>query len=248
MVEGKKNCTSTDCIIKVEGLKKTYFSEGISTPVLHGMDLSIKHGEFLAIMGPSGSGKSTLMHILGFLDKLTDGSYHFEGIDVSDLSDDDLATIRRERIGFVFQAFFLLPHATVLENVMLPLVYARDGNNHRERALHALDSVGLGHRVNYLPTQLSGGEKQRAAIARALVNSPSVIFADEPTGNLDSHSGKQVMDIFQKLNKAGHTIILVTHETITAQNAERIVRIMDGLIEGEERVKDRLGVDGHYKK
>lgn len=248
MAEDKKKGCLADCIIEVESLKKTYHSEGVETPVLHGIDLKIKPGEFLAIMGPSGSGKSTLMHILGFLDKLSGGTYRFEGIDVSNLSDDDLATIRRERIGFVFQAFFLLPHATVLENVMLPLVYARDGNNHRNRALQALESVGLSHRVNFLPTMLSGGEKQRVAIARALVNSPSVIFADEPTGNLDSHSGKQVMDIFQKLNQSGHTIILVTHETVTAQNAERIIRIMDGLVEGQEMVKDRLGVDGQYKK
>lgn len=248
MAELKDKACKPDCIIKVEGLKKTYYTESVETPVLHGLDLKIREGEFLAIMGPSGSGKSTLMHILGFLDKLTGGSFFFEGIDVSNLSDDDLATIRRERIGFVFQAFFLLPHATVLENVMLPLVYSRDGNGHRERALKALESVGLSHRVNYLPTNLSGGEKQRAAIARALVNSPSVIFADEPTGNLDSHSGKQVMDIFQKLNQAGHTIILVTHETVTAQNAERILHIKDGLVESEELVKNRLGVEANYQK
>ena len=248
MLELKGKTCDSDCIIRVEGLKKTYYSENVETPVLHGMDVKIREGEFLAIMGPSGSGKSTLMHILGFLDKLTGGSYHFEGIDVSNLSDDDLASIRRDRIGFVFQAFFLLPHSTVLENVMLPLVYTKDGNNHREKALKALDSVGLSHRVNYLPTNLSGGEKQRVAIARALVNSPSVIFADEPTGNLDSKSGKQVMDIFQKLNKAGHTIILVTHETITAQNAERILHIKDGLVESQEFVKDRVGANGNYKK
>jgi putative ABC transport system ATP-binding protein len=235
-------------IIAIQGLKKTYFTEGTSTPVLHGIDLEIHPGEFIAIMGPSGSGKSTLMHILGFLDKPSSGQYFFEGIDVSNLTDDDLATIRRERIGFVFQAFFLLPHATVLENVMLPLVYSRDGNNHRERAIQAIESVGLEHRMNYLPVNLSGGEKQRVAIARALVNSPSVIFADEPTGNLDSKSGKQVMDIFQKLNKAGHTIILVTHETVTAQNAETIIKIKDGQIEGVEKVQNRLGVDGIYQK
>lgn len=235
-------------IIAVQGLQKTYYTEGTPTPVLHGIDLEIHPGEFLAIMGPSGSGKSTLMHILGFLDKPTSGQYFFEGIDVSNLTDDDLATIRRERIGFVFQAFFLLPHATVLENVMLPLVYSREGNHQRERAVKAIESVGLEHRMNYLPVNLSGGEKQRVAIARALVNSPSVIFADEPTGNLDSKSGKQVMDIFQKLNRAGHTIILVTHETVTAQNAEKIIRIKDGLIEGHEMVKDRLGVDGDYQK
>ncbi len=235
-------------IIAIQGLQKTYYSEGTPTPVLHGIDLEIHPGEFLAIMGPSGSGKSTLMHILGFLDKPTAGQYFFEGIDVSNLTDDDLAMIRRERIGFVFQAFFLMPHATVLENVMLPLLYSRGPDHHREKALRAIESVGLEHRMNYLPVNLSGGEKQRAAIARALVNSPSVIFADEPTGNLDSVSGKQVMDIFQRLNKDGHTIILVTHESVTAQNAEKIVRIRDGLIEGHEMVVNRLGVNGHYQK
>lgn len=235
-------------LIEIVGLKKTYYSEGLPTPVLHGIDLKIRAGEFLAIMGPSGSGKSTLMHILGFLDTLSEGKFIFDGVDVSKLSQDDLALIRGEKIGFVFQAFFLLPHATVLENVMLPLVYSRAGDHHREKALKALDAVGLSHRVNFSPTNLSGGEKQRVAIARALVNQPAVIFADEPTGNLDSKSGKQVMDIFQELNKAGHTIILVTHESVTAQNAERIVRIKDGLIESEEMVKNRLGESSQYQK
>lgn len=235
-------------LIEIEGLKKTYYSEGLPTPVLHGIDLKIRAGEFLAIMGPSGSGKSTLMHILGFLDTLSEGKFTFDGVDVSKLSQDDLALIRGEKIGFVFQAFFLLPHATVLENVMLPLVYSSAGDHHREKALKALDAVGLSHRVNFSPTNLSGGEKQRVAIARALVNQPAVIFADEPTGNLDSKSGKQVMDIFQELNKAGHTIILVTHESVTAQNAERIVRIKDGLIESEEMVKNRLGERSQYQK
>ena len=241
------NRQSDDQIIRVSGLHKTYYSEGTPTPVLHGVDLSIRQGEFVSIMGPSGSGKSTLMHILGFLDKLTTGEYIFEGINVSKLTDDDLATIRRERIGFVFQAFFLMPHASVLENVMLPLVYAKQGNNHREKAIKALESVGLGHRINYAPANLSGGEKQRVAIARALVNSPSVIFADEPTGNLDSKSGQQVMQIFQKLNKEGHTIILVTHESVTAQNAERIVHIKDGLVEKIEKVKDRVNAADYQK-
>lgn len=238
---------SDNHIISVTGLQKTYYSEGTPTPVLYGVDLKIEQGEFVAIMGPSGSGKSTLMHILGFLDKPTKGEFLFEGINVSKLTDDDLATIRRERIGFVFQAFFLMPHASVLENVMLPLVYAKEGNNHREKALRALDAVGLSHRINFAPANLSGGEKQRVAIARALVNSPSVIFADEPTGNLDSKSGKQVMEIFQNLNKQGHTIILVTHESVTAQNAERIVHIKDGLVERIEKVKDRLSIAEYQK-
>lgn len=248
MAEAKCKDTRYKCIMEINGLKKTYYSEGASTPVLHGIDLKIREGEFLAIMGPSGSGKSTLMHILGFLDKPTGGSYHFEGVDVSNLTDDDLATIRRERIGFVFQAFFLMPHATVLENVMLPLLYSHKGDHHTQKALHALDSVGLSHRIHYLPTQLSGGQKQRVAIARALVNSPSVIFADEPTGNLDSKSGKQVMDIFQKLNDEGHTIVLVTHETMTASHAERIIQLLDGLIEREKIVDGKMRGNGDYRK
>jgi len=239
----------TGQIIKVDGLKKTYFSDAVETSVLHGIDLQIRAGEFLAIMGPSGSGKSTLMHILGFLDRPTGGSYFFEGIDVSHLTDDDLAMIRRERIGFVFQAFFLLPHSTVLDNVMLPLIYAPgNSNTHLEKALRAIESVGLSHRIDYLPTNLSGGEKQRVAIARAIVNSPSVVFADEPTGNLDSRSGKQVMEIFRQLNRAGHTIILVTHETVTAQNAERIIHIMDGVVEREEIVTNRISAKDDYQK
>jgi ABC-type lipoprotein export system ATPase subunit len=223
-------------IIKIQQLKKTYYSDEVETPVLHGLDLKIDKGEFVAVMGPSGSGKSTLMHILGLLDKPTSGKYFFEGLDVSRLSDEDLALIRREKIGFVFQAFFLLPAATVLENVMLPLVYS-DGEGGREKALKALEAVGLSHRVDYLPTKLSGGEKQRAAIARALINSPEVIFADEPTGNLDSKSGKQVMDILEKLNRKGHTILLVTHQTMTAEYARRIIKIRDGLIESEHQVR-----------
>jgi ABC-type lipoprotein export system ATPase subunit len=248
MAETKSKEPKGKCIMKIDDLEKTYFSEGISTPVLHGIDLQIREGEFLGIMGPSGSGKSTLMHILGFLDKPTGGEYLFEGVDVSNLTDDDLATIRRERIGFVFQAFFLMPHATVLENVMLPLLYAHKGDHHHDKAMHAIESVGLQHRTHYLPTQLSGGEKQRVAIARALVNSPSVIFADEPTGNLDTTSGKQVMDILQKLNDDGHTIVLVTHETMTAAHAERVIHLLDGLIEKENRIGNRGRISGAYRK
>ncbi len=226
-------------IIEIKDIKKTYHSGTVETPVLHGIDLNVRQGEFMAIMGPSGSGKSTLMHILGFLDQPSEGVYKFEDVDVSSLEEEDLALLRRERIGFVFQAFFLLPRATVIENVMLPLLYKKHEHGH-DMARKALESVGLQHRMDYLPTNLSGGEKQRTAIARALVSSPSIIFADEPTGNLDSKSGKQVMNIFQKLNMMGHTVILVTHEKYTAQHAERIIHIRDGLIEREEKVKDRI--------
>jgi len=191
-------------------------------------------------MGPSGSGKSTLMHIMGFLDKPTTGTYVFEGKDVTKLTDDQLALMRNQKIGFVFQSFNLLPRTTVLENVMLPLVYARQkkGDAHK-RALEVLESVGLSHRLHYMSNQISGGEKQRVAIARALVNSPAVIFADEPTGNLDSKSGIQIMKILQDLNESGNTIILVTHETSTSEHAKRIISIRDGLIESDSLVKTR---------
>lgn len=233
-------------LIKIEKLKKQYENDEIVTRVLYGINFEIEKGEFVAIMGPSGSGKSTLMHILGFLDTLTEGKYYFEGVDVSTLDDDQLAEMRSKKIGFVFQSFNLLPRTSVLENVMLPLLY--DGTSKKERvkkATDAIEAVGLSHRINNLSNQLSGGEKQRVAIARALVNNPAVIFADEPTGNLDSKSGLQVMKIIQDLNiKHGHTIILVTHEKYTAEHAQRIIKIKDGLIESDELVRDRKIADG----
>ncbi|MDD5437856.1 MAG: ABC transporter ATP-binding protein [Patescibacteria group bacterium] len=230
-----------DAIIKVENLVKQYENDGVVTPVLHGIDFEVPKGQFLAIMGPSGSGKSTLMHILGFLDILTTGKYLFEGQDVSTLDEIKLSNLRGEKIGFVFQAFNLLPKATVLENVKLPLLYsnvpARDWD---KMALEAIESVGLGHRVNNLSNQLSGGEKQRVAIARSLIRKPSVIFADEPTGNLDSKSGIQVMDILQKLNiEKCVTIILVTHETYTAEHAERVIKLRDGEVVLDQKVEVR---------
>ena len=228
-------------LIEIKNLVKTYESEGVLTPVLHGISFKIEKGEFVAIMGPSGSGKSTLMHILGFLDKLTSGTYFFEGKDVSVLSDDELADMRSKQVGFVFQTFNLLPRTTVMENVMLPLVYIKMSQAEREdRAKNALVSVGLEHRLNYFSNQLSGGERQRVAIARALVNEPAVIFADEPTGNLDSKSGLQVMRILQNLNEEGHTIILVTHERYTADHARRILRVKDGLVVEDVSVSNRL--------
>lgn len=232
-------------LIEVSDLCKDYINEDLTTKVLHHLNFQIEKGEFVAIMGPSGSGKSTLMHILGFLDKHTCGKFVFNGRDVSTLSDDELADMRGSEVGFVFQAFHLLPRTTVLENVELPLVYSNvSAKDRRKRAKEALAAVDLSHRENYQPNQLSGGEKQRVAIARALVNNPSVIFADEPTGNLDSKSGLQVMKILQKLNKEGHTIILVTHEKYTADHAKRILRIKDGEISSDEKVKERLMVNG----
>ncbi|HNV12676.1 MAG TPA: ABC transporter ATP-binding protein [bacterium] len=230
-------------LIEIENLKKQYSSGDLVTKVLHGISFNIDFGEFVSIMGPSGSGKSTLMHILGLLDRSTSGVYKLEGRDVSSLNDDQLASFRNDKIGFVFQAFNLLPKTTVLENVILPLTYSDNKRNMKERASKVLESVGLGHRLNYYTNQISGGEKQRVAIARALVNSPSVIFADEPTGNLDSKSGAQVMEILQKLNDAGNTIILVTHETATAEHAKRIIKIKDGIIISDEPVANRRFIE-----
>ena len=228
-------------LIEIKDLIKKYENEGVITDVLHGLNFSIEKGEFVAIMGPSGSGKSTLMHILGFLDKLTSGTYTFAGRNVSDLDDNELARMRGNEVSFIFQAFNLLPRTTVIENVMLPLTYKKmSETQRREKAKEALVSVGLGHRLDYFSNQLSGGERQRVAIARALVNDPSVIFADEPTGNLDSKSGLQVMKILQNLNESGRTIILVTHEKYTAEHAKRILRIKDGVIIEDSTVENRL--------
>ncbi len=228
-------------LIKVTDLCKEYVNDEVVTPVLHKMSFQIEEGEFVAIMGPSGSGKSTLMHILSFLDKSSCGKYFFKGRDVSKLNDDELAQMRSKEVGFVFQSFNLLPRTTVLENVMLPLLYDGVSNSNIRvyKAKQALVNVGLEHRLNYYTSQLSGGEKQRVAIARALVNDPSIIFADEPTGNLDSKSGLQVMKILQSLNEEGKTIILVTHERYTAEHAKRILRIKDGVIESDEKVINR---------
>lgn len=238
-------------VINIVDLKKSYENEGVKTPVLHGVSFTIPKGQFVAIMGPSGSGKSTLMHILGFLDTLSSGKYFFEGRDVSTLGEDELARLRGEKVGFIFQAFNLLPKTSVLENVMLPLLYSKVPVGKREQmAKKAIAAVGLSHRINNLSSQLSGGERQRVAIARSLIREPSIIFADEPTGNLDSKSGTQVMEVLQHLNiEDGHTIVLVTHETYTSEHAERILRIKDGLIESDEKVKNRrIAKDGSLLK
>lgn len=225
-------------LIEIKDLKKTYENDGVETPVLHGISFTIEAGEFVSIMGPSGSGKSTLMHILGFLDRPTSGVFEFEGKNTTGFSDEELATIRNERVGFVFQSFNLLARTSVLDNVKLPLVYGKK-KNQDELARKALESVGLGHRMDFFTNQISGGEKQRVAIARALVGDPAVIFADEPTGNLDSKSGNTVMQILQRLNDEGKTIILVTHEMDTAEHAKRLLKLKDGLLVEDIKIHHR---------
>ena len=236
-------------LIDVRHLNKIYDNEGVITQVLFDINLKIKSGEFVSIMGPSGSGKSTLMHILGLLDRPTSGEYFFNGHNINELSDNQLANLRNQSIVFVFQSFNLLPRTTVLDNVKLPLLYSRDKRKMDERAREVLENIGLGHRLYYLSNQISGGEKQRVAIARALVNNPQVIFADEPTGDLDSRSGIQVMQILQALNDKGTTIILVTHETFTAEHAQRIVKIYDGrLVSDEPVVNRRIAKENEFLK
>jgi ABC-type lipoprotein export system ATPase subunit len=228
-------------IIEINNLKKIYNDGEVETPAVIGVSFSINKGEFLAIMGPSGSGKSTLLHILGLLDRQSEGDYFFEGEDVRNFSGEKLAKIRNKKMGFIFQSYNLLPRTTVLDNVKLPLCYSDIKESKWDSiAKEAIESVGLSHRINHDPSQLSGGEKQRVAIARALVNNPDVIFADEPTGNLDSKSGKIVMEILQKLSEEmGHTVILITHETYTAEHAERIIHIIDGKIDSDKPVGNR---------
>ncbi len=236
-------------LIKVENLIKNYINDEVVTEVLRGVSFEINKGEFVAIMGPSGSGKSTLMHILGFLDRPTAGRFLFEGQEVAGFDDDKLAELRNKKVGFVFQSFNLLPKTTVLENVALPLIYSGMPAGERlKKAEAAIKAVGLFHRQGHFSNQLSGGEQQRVAIARALVNFPEVIFADEPTGNLDSKSGMQVMEILEKLNNEGHTIILVTHEQDTAEHARRILHLKDGEMVRDWQVENRrLAKDGLRK-
>ena len=218
-------------LISLKSIYKIYNVGGEEVRALDGVDLEIKDNEYLAIMGPSGSGKSTMMNMIGCLDTPSSGLYEFEGEMVNEMNDNQLASIRNRKIGFIFQTFNLLPKATAQHNVEIPLIY---GNIRKERrvnlASEALSSVGLSDRMHHKPNELSGGQRQRVAIARALVNSPSIILADEPTGNLDSKSGHEIMDILDKLHKAGNTIILVTHEDDIAQHANRIIRLFDGKI------------------
>ncbi len=227
-------------LIELQNIVKNYDNGGIVTHVLRSVNLKIDEGEFVAIMGPSGSGKSTLMHAIGFLDRPTSGKYFFDGQDTENFSDDELAHIRNERIGFVFQSFNLLPRTTVLDNVILPLFYSKIKTGLEEKALKALKAVGLSDRTQYLSNQISGGQKQRVAIARALICDPKVIFADEPTGNLDSKSGSTVMNILENLNNEGRTIILVTHDEEVAFHAKRIITIRDGEIVADEVVPENV--------
>lgn len=233
-------------LIDAKNLSKAYGEGQSVTHALKGVSFTIKKGEFVAIMGPSGSGKSTLLHILSFLDRPTNGYYRFEGHEMNELSDEELARTRNKKMGFVFQSFNLLAQATVLENVVLPLVYAGVSSGPRlQRARIVIESVGLTNRIGHRSNQLSGGEKQRVAIARAFVNKPSVIFADEPTGNLDSTSGRQVMEILQDLQGQGHTIVMVTHETYTAEHAQRVIRLRDGKIESDSGISKQRIARGH---
>ncbi|MHB9036238.1 MAG: ABC transporter ATP-binding protein [Armatimonadota bacterium] len=226
-------------LIEVRNLKKTYKIGSVDVPALRGVSFGVEPGEFVAIMGPSGSGKSTLMNIIGCLDRPTSGTYMLDGTDASKLSDAQRASVRNLKIGFVFQSFNLLPKMSALKNTMLPMMYSIEPRD-RKFALQALESVGLGGRVHHTPMQLSGGEQQRVAIARALVNDPPVMFGDEPTGNLDTATGEEIMAIFQKLNNDGKTVIIVTHEPEIAQHCKRILRFRDGLLESDEVVKDQL--------
>ncbi|OGD99501.1 macrolide ABC transporter ATP-binding protein [Candidatus Curtissbacteria bacterium RIFCSPHIGHO2_12_41_11] len=226
--------------MSAKNLTKKYGEAPNETVALENISIEIKNGEFTAIVGPSGSGKSTLMHILGCLDKPTEGEYFFRGREVSKLSDNSLAEIRNKQIGFVFQFFNLLPRTSALKNAELPLLYAGvDKEERHSKALKILSSLGLSERVNSTPGQLSGGEQQRVAIARALINNPSVIFADEPTGNVDTKTSREIMKIFQSLNKRGNTIIVITHDPEVATYASRIITVRDGKVESDKKIKRR---------
>ncbi|WP_173680671.1 ABC transporter ATP-binding protein [Clostridium tetanomorphum] len=232
-------------MISLEDIRKTYDTGAIKLEALKGVNLSIEEKEFVAIMGASGSGKSTLMNILGCLDRLTSGKYILDGVDISSLDDNSLAQIRNKKIGFVFQAFNLLPKLTAIANVELPMVYAGVPKAERqEKARKALERVGLGERIHHKPNEVSGGQKQRIAIARSLVNNPSIILADEPTGNLDSKSSEEIMGIFQALNDEGVTIVMVTHEPDIAMHTKRAIVFKDGNVISDNPVKDRIIIGG----
>jgi putative ABC transport system ATP-binding protein len=238
-------------VIKLEGFSKTYFTGEIEVHAVRGVSLEIRPGEFVAIMGASGSGKSTLMNAIGCLDRPTAGKYWLDGVDVGELGREELADLRNEKIGFVFQGFNLLSRTSALENIELPLLYARPGirgHAQRERALKALETVGLADRADHHPNQLSGGQQQRVAIARALVNNPKLLLADEPTGNLDSRTSIEIMGVFQNLNAQGMTVVMVTHELDIAHYSTRMVVMRDGRIVTDEAVRDRLVAPEELRK
>ena len=238
-------------VIRLEAIQKTYHTGEVDVHAVRGVSLEMQRGEFIAIMGSSGSGKSTLMNMIGCLDRPTAGRYRLDGVDVSTLDRDDLADLRNEKIGFVFQGFNLLSRTSALENVEMPMLYQRErvsAFQQRERAMQSLELVGLGPRADHHPNQLSGGQQQRVAIARALVNQPSLLLADEPTGNLDSQTSIEIMGVFQKLNDQGITIVMVTHELDIASYTKRTVVLRDGKIVTDEPVKDRLNAETELRK
>ena len=236
-----ESSSPTQPLIDLRGIEKTYLVGTQAVYAVRGVDLTVEHGEYLAIMGSSGSGKSTLMNLLGCLDTPTRGTYRLDGRDVSSLGEDELAAVRNQQVGFVFQTFNLLPRSTALQNVELPLVYAGAGaGERRERAHHALDQVGLSDRTHHRPSELSGGQRQRVAIARALVTEPSLVLADEPTGNLDSGTSEEIMALLGELDRGGRTLILVTHEADIAAFTRRIIRLHDGRIASDERHEPRV--------
>jgi len=238
-------------VIQLDNIQKTYHSGEVEVKAVRGVSLEIHQGEFVALMGASGSGKSTMMNTLGCLDRPTDGKYYLDGIDVSQLNRDELADIRNQKIGFIFQGFNLLSRTSALENVELPMLYMRDrldGASQRERALQALETVGLAKRADHTPNQLSGGQQQRVAIARALANQPALLLADEPTGNLDSRTSIEIMGVFQRLNDRGITIVMVTHELDVAQYTKRMIVMRDGKVISDTPVANRLNSEHELSK